>query len=121
MQHLIGSSKTKSLIEPMDSFLGTNFHKTTTSKIKKGIPFLKNYVFLEKNLQNFKNFFLEKALHVSTQCLVLKQILTNFGQCFLQTCCQLVQICVWDTYNDATSENPKRENSTILPFNYCCV
>jgi hypothetical protein len=90
VQHLIGSSKTKSLIEPMDFFWGTKFHKTTTSKIKKGIPLKKISAFLEKNLQIFKNFFLEKARHILTQCLVLRQMRINFGECFLQTCWQLV-------------------------------
>ncbi len=74
----------------MYSFLGTNFHKTMTSKIQKGIPIKKISVYLEKHLQIFKNLFLEKARHILTQCLVLRQILINFGQCFLQTCCQLV-------------------------------
>lgn len=90
LQHLIGSFKTKLPIEPMDSLLGTNFHKTTTSKIQKRNSIKKISAFLEKNLQNFKNLVLEKACHISTQCLVLRQILINFGQCFLQNCCQLV-------------------------------
>jgi hypothetical protein len=71
-------------------FFGYKFSQNYNLQIQKGIPIKKISVFLEKNLQIFKNLFLEKARHILTQCLVLRQILINFGQCFLQTCCQLV-------------------------------
>jgi hypothetical protein len=45
----------------MDSFLGTNFHKTTTSKTIKGIPFLKDLCFSEKKSSNFQEFLFGKS------------------------------------------------------------